>query len=337
MKYAYSTRGPLWLAILLALCGIGFCVSAATGMADSVCFTNGCALFKDTALFGVSLWWWGVAAFALVGIACLLGAAALACFFAVAVLAVDCFFLAWMAFVAPCFNCLVVAALFLLLALVLMPPAGSRSGLRPLASLIITVWFFMLTPNLFGMAYEAAGPWPVLGAPDAAVRVYFSPSCPACRATMDDFLSGSLRNAAFYPVMETEADLGRIYRLTNELAAGVSPRDAFTACFDPNADTRTPLLQTLPLRLHTLANALALIRAGVTRIPVVLTSGRLQGPSPAASTLTPAPGSPPTSADAQASASPLAGKQFFLTGQESFAGCDQSNASANCSEPAPAR
>ncbi|MGE4298101.1 MAG: hypothetical protein AB7E47_08745 [Desulfovibrionaceae bacterium] len=321
MKYPYASRGPLWLAIVLSLCGIGFCVSAALGMADNVCVTNGCALLKGSSLFGVSLWWWGVAAYSLIGAACLLGAPALACLLAVAMLAGDCFFLAWMAFVAPCLNCLVVAVLFLLLTLVLMPPASSRMGIRRVGSLVIAVWFFMLAPNLFGMAYEAAGPWPVLGAPDAAVRVYFSPGCPVCRTTVTEFLSGSLDNVAFYPVLETEDDVSRIHRLASDLEAGIPARQAFAACFDPDADTQASFVQSFPVRLRTMVNALALIRAGATRIPVVLTSGRLAQPA----------------AGSTAPASPLSGKQFFMTGQETFSGCDQTDTSANCSDPAPAR
>ncbi len=73
--------------------------------------------------------------------------------------------------------------------------------------------------------------WSISENPDqATVRMFFSPSCSACREGID-ILSGSV-DVAFCPVAENDADVVRVERLLRLLEEGKTLKEAVAACQD---------------------------------------------------------------------------------------------------------
>ena len=68
------TREILVGALGVSLLATVFCVWSALGNDVNICVTAGCALYQDFSLGGFSLWWVGVAVFALLAALALLGA-----------------------------------------------------------------------------------------------------------------------------------------------------------------------------------------------------------------------------------------------------------------------
>lgn len=258
----------------LALAGLLFCIAAGLGQAESLCLTQGCSLYTDVNVFGVSLWWYGAGVFIVIGALCLVGALRLAWLGALVVVAVDCFFLGWMALSLPCVNCLIVAAFFLSLLLTLSWIINARW----LPVLIVGgLWLGLFSPNLFAAGQELAGPWAIRGSYNSPVRVFFSPSCPACGEALRGLLANGERNLAFFPVAENEEDVLRIRTLEHELATGAPFARTFAASRDPLAAPDAGAWERFSLRVRLMRNKIALARMGAPRIPVILTFGVPKG------------------------------------------------------------
>ncbi len=101
-------------ALCLALLGAAFCAWSALGNEVNLCVTAGCSLYQDTALAGISLWWLGAGAFAVLSFLALLGLAHWGRILAALTLAGDVALLLVMALTAPCVSCLIVAIFFAL-------------------------------------------------------------------------------------------------------------------------------------------------------------------------------------------------------------------------------
>ncbi len=262
----------------IALGGAIFCIAAAIGSADELCLTQGCALYKDVDLLGLSLWWWGAGAFSALALLILAGALRPAFWGAFAALAADCVFVAWMAVSAPCVSCLVAGVLFLGVFLSL---AVSTNMLRKPAVVLVCVWLFLFSPNLFAVGHELAGPWAIRGSQSARLHLFISPSCPACREAVTRLTADGESNLAFFPVAENEQDLSTILQLERELASGGPFARAFAASLDNPAPVQAGSLERLGLRLRLFRNKLYLGRMGAERIPVIVSHGLAQGSAPA--------------------------------------------------------
>ncbi len=208
---------------LLCLAALLFCLWVSFGGGPEICFTAGCSLYRDFTVAGVSLWFVGAAAFAALGILAVSGRAGAGHALAAAGLVIDTCLLILMVLTAPCFNCMV-TALFLLAVFLSFRSACSsesgpeRSGRRG-HSLILMVWGFCFLCNT-GIVLKSQVPLYCLSdnADEAAVRYYFSPSCPACRQGIEQ-LSGSI-DTAFFPVAENDLDVARVARMEEALARG---------------------------------------------------------------------------------------------------------------------
>ena len=295
-----SRRQPIsWGSVLLALLATGFCLVQAGPLADALCPSTGCLLFRDVRVAGISLWWVGAGTFACIALLCLLRRTALAFSFVALCLAVDCLLLMVMIFIAPCLSCLG-AALFLgLLFLLLRPtPQGWFTGQsRPSALFII--WGLLFVANGAAVLNEQLGTWVIHGAEHSERRVYFSPSCPACKDAVAAFATG----AAFVPVMKDESDFAAIVRLEDGLRNGLSLQDAFSASLSgPEPDIS--LARNLRLRLRLLRNKADILRLGFDKLPLIMINGLPQSlrgadakppqrPNSAAAPATSASGLPP--------------------------------------------
>lgn len=257
------------LAVILALGGLAFCVLAGIGAADRLCVTSGCGMYRDWTFFGLSLWWWGAGAFTAIAVlGVVLPFAAL--FLAGVVLLVDALLLGAMALLAPCGNCLIAAGLFFLVWFFLRGVDG-KPGAG--GTLLMVLWFAALSPNLLALWGEGGG-WAVYGPPDARVRVYFSPSCPACIRAVDDLTRSLAPNAAFIPVSERPRDIERVIAMDRDVQAGVPFRKAFYEAVRPEFVPRAHgFFEYQRYRMLLARNHAVHLRMGVRAVPTIVSTG----------------------------------------------------------------
>lgn len=215
-------------ALLCAL-AFAFCLWASFGGGPEICFTAGCSLYSDFSIAGISMWVVGMASFAVLAVLALLGRARLGYALAMLGLACDAALLILMLITAPCFNCLIVA-LFLLSVVLSFRASQPRSwdGQARSKHVLVLVWTFFFLCNV-GVVIKTQIPLYTLSdnEDEATVRVFFSPSCPACRQALDR-LAGSV-DVAFYPVAENDLDVARVERMAMLLAQGENIYDAMLA------------------------------------------------------------------------------------------------------------
>lgn len=259
---------PLFAAIL----GIAFCVWSALGNDVNFCVTTGCTLYQDFTLAGISLWWFGTAAFTALAICGALGrklaGKRLAAFFLLGDIAL----LALMAFTAPCVSCLAAGLLFALCYFLFrrLPVNLPRPGETYVAghSLLLWAWVFLFAINLGQVARSELDIWPILDeSGDASTRMFFSVNCAYCREGIDA-LSGKV-DVAFYPVAEKEDDVYRIATIMKLLNDGESMAEAF----GQSAEFQTPkglsgyTPEMLLLRFRLLRNKAHIFAAGSQTVP----------------------------------------------------------------------
>ncbi|MBG0775722.1 MAG: hypothetical protein H0S85_04730 [Desulfovibrionaceae bacterium] len=312
-----------WLGFLLAAAGTVFCIVAGQGGADALCVTDGCELFKGFELLGVSLWWWGAANFGLLALTLLFGWTPLAYGLACLLLTGDLAFLGIMSVSVSCVNCLIVAALMACIVLVL---ASGRSRFPGGARFLLLVWLFLFSPSLFAVAQEAAGPWAIHGTADAPLKVFFSPSCPACKETVFEILENRSDQAALFPVAEGAGDYDRIQALYCDLQDGQDMRRAFKACLAEDADhaEHDGLWDRLLLHIRLFRNRVALTRMGASKIPLLIVNGRPSGGLGGGAAAV----SPGGSASKRSSNG--SGDLDFLKGKETFKGCSENDPNPAC-------
>ncbi|MCQ2443998.1 MAG: hypothetical protein MJ061_00655, partial [Mailhella sp.] len=144
-------------------------------------------------------------------------------------------------------------------------------------------WCALLICNAGGLARELAGPWsPIPGSGDGAVRVWFSPSCPACRSLAEQ--SADIGAARWHPVPEDTRDVWVIAEMNGRLRAGLPLPEAIAAAqaavpppeeFDSDAGFRLGLLrpEMLLLQFRLWRNQAHVLASGSPRIPLVEFSG----------------------------------------------------------------
>ncbi|MEG6549892.1 hypothetical protein V6C53_06625 [Desulfocurvibacter africanus] len=257
-------------AILFSLTGTAFCILAALGLADAVCATEGCALFKGAAIFGLDLYWIGAAFFLGMSLLLLLRRrrrelSASVMLLLAAGLVVDAFLLAVQAVTVPCLSCLIVAALLGITVLMLLP--GST-----LLARTAVVWVVIFVAALAGVARDQLAPVPTFGSPDAAVKVFFSPSCFVCQMELQELAGKSHlhKDLALYPVANEPGDLEAIHGFRRAVAESGSLPMAVNALLSPGEGLS--LGESLQLQAVSLRNKVFLARVGARSIPYVLTS-----------------------------------------------------------------
>ena len=159
----------LLLPFLLSLTGILFCCWNLWGSPEALCVTEGCRLFQDFTIGGISLWLIGALSFAVFLLAALTGFAAAGHVIAACGLMLDCVLLCVMIAAAPCFNCLLVG---LLLALVFLAFRTARREQREggrinefrrpgrSASPLFALWGVLFLLDAGVVAHGMMKPWP---------------------------------------------------------------------------------------------------------------------------------------------------------------------------------
>lgn len=278
MSMFSRSRTIPWPALFFTLSGLVWCGYVAFPTTSSApCVTSGCALLQDARFFGLSLWWVGGAYFFLLAMLCLRGNRSLARRLAAAALLADSFLLLLMFLTGPCFDCLVVAFFFGMVYWTLR--AGGNTDMfvsaRRGSCLLLPLWFGLFLGNVV-LAAEERLPRQVLGNAGAAdtIRVYFSPSCKACREAL--LLLGD--SAALYPVEEEQGDMDAIIRLARLLENQVPMEKALAESLD--SDRPVPSLSfyehTL-LRVQLLRNKTMVLRQGFRALPLIQINGMPEG------------------------------------------------------------
>ena len=267
-----STRSIPLAAAAACLAGLLFCLWVFFTGGRSLCLTDGCVLFQDFRLAGISLWQAGAALFAALLALALLRLSRIALLLASLALAADVVLLIVMLFTAPCVNCLIVASF---IALSFAAFRAAEPPARKERSALLVLWAVLLVVDLGGVLRDLAEPWsPLESDSEASVQIYFSPSCPACRTLLER--ADGLTDAAWYPVAENERDILVIAAMTEQLEKGLPVARAVEeadrsvpSASDDGSDFRLSLLRPdmLLLQLCLWRNHAHVLGAGSDRLP----------------------------------------------------------------------
>ena len=261
--------------LFFALLGLIWCGYVAFPTATPApCATSGCTLFRDAKFAGLSLWWVGGAYFFLLAILCLRGSRHLARHLALLALFLDSILLVIMFLTAPCFDCLVVAAIMGCCYFTVRHASSSADGwftseeLRP--SVLLPIWFGLFLGNAVLAANEQLPLYSVGNKTSNEISVYFSPSCPACR----EALLSVGASAALYPVDEGPGDVDSIIIFISLLEAKVPIAQALERSLDPKEEVPDlSLLERAQLGMRLLRNKASLLRHGFRSLPLIQING----------------------------------------------------------------
>lgn len=292
-------RRVLGLPALFSVLGIAFSLWNLWGTPESLCVTEGCSLFQDFTVAGISLWWLGVAGFAALLGCALTGYGFLGFALSGTGIVLDSVLLIIMLVTAPCFNCLIIG-LMLALTYAAFRHAEHDKRRGPQAmSILLVLWTALFVINIGGIVRASVGPWalemsPAVSSPaagrgnqataeekttaaDAAVQVYFSPTCSACQglvaAAGGENGLGTGQAVAWYPVAENSRDIVIIADTINRMRTGASLDIAMKAALVAAPERvsswnlSSPSMLTLQFRLW--RNKAHVLNAGSGRLPFV--------------------------------------------------------------------
>lgn len=264
-------------AAAVCLAGLLFCLWVFFTGGSALCLTDGCTLFQDFRLAGISLWQAGIVLFAVLLALTLPRLSRAALLLAASALTADIVLLGIMIFTAPCVNCLVVGGL---IALSFLAFRNAVPPVRKERSTLLLIWLVLLVVNVGSVLRDLAEPWTPLPArqEQASVHVYFSPSCRACQTLLSR--AGELDGASWYPVPEDSRDIWIIAAMADRLEQGMPVAQAVEearksvpdpAAFDADAGFRFGLLRPdmLLLQFRLWRNHAHVLAAGSDRLPFV--------------------------------------------------------------------
>ncbi|MFO8083019.1 MAG: hypothetical protein R6U27_01715 [Desulfobacterales bacterium] len=261
MKYRFRLLLPV-----IALAGFLFCLMSALGITDTLCVTQGCEVYQGYTVAGVSLYWVGAAVFLLLAMISLWPRSYRVLAILTGLVLVGNFVFLIMQFLLwPCTSCLIVAALLGSFAWCLS--VHVKSGLR----MLCMVWLLLFSANLLLLARDSIPPWPVLGKTNAEIQVFFSPTCPACREVVENFLHRSDIEpyVAFYPVAKDDGDRQRINLLVRNLRQDMPPKQAFAAHWQTFSNL-DQLGKDWYLALHLWRNQIHLAKKSAVQVPLII-------------------------------------------------------------------
>jgi hypothetical protein len=246
--------------------GILVCLVLSGSKIASFCVNSGCGIYSSYKFAGLSFYVWGALFFAAVLI---LSAVFQSYIISASVVAIavigDAGFLAYQSLFWPCTNCLLVALIVGILALVHVSdktlPAVSRKLL--VGALIVWVPFFS-SAGISAVKEWAVTPY-ILNEPqdELVATVYFSPTCSSCEETVKELIASPDSGAiAFVPVAKSETDRRILAALPDKL----SPSE-IDSIFSKDAATSEPGLAD---KLKLWRNQSALASLGYASVPVVV-------------------------------------------------------------------
>jgi hypothetical protein len=270
--------GRAKVALLISsLLGGFYCLLNAAG-AELFCSTRGCEIYAGYGLFGLSFYIYGFAGF--LGIFLLTlwyprrGAHLLLSVAVGLVLFLDTLFLIYQTLLWPCSSCHVVALLIGLTAFFAV--IGQDLPGRKLLIGIGLVWsVFFIFVGLAVVKEVAFSPWPIYGSAEAPVKVYFSPTCPACEKAARKILNEpqTATETAFYPIAKNATDEARLARLLR-LPAEMRDGEAILGLFEKEPDQ--PATLSVREKFLLFCNKMALAKAGAARVPMIVSSSIIE-------------------------------------------------------------
>lgn len=304
------SHGPLYLPLLIAVCGVLFSIWNAQDAASVPCISAGCTLYQSFTVNGFSLWWGGVGIFTLLGLLALTGHAGPGRWLSGLAVLLDCVLLGIMVLTLPCMACMA-AALLLALSYAAFRSAASSAETRRVrrVSPLLALWGLLFILNIGGLVRSEIQPWAVQSpaAEDESVaRVFFSPSCSACRQLVMGMSEADARKVIWCPVADEENDLAVILNLNQRIGMGAPLNRAFLPSLETPPLTAWDMLrpEVLLTQFRLWCNAARVITASNGQLPLVefmgVPSALIKAKSPAA-----APSAP---------AEPLFGGQSMLPG-----------------------
>ncbi|MCW7755360.1 hypothetical protein OOT00_15355 [Desulfobotulus sp. H1] len=264
-------------SVLCAGLGLTFCLLSLWEVSDIFCLNSGCDVYKGYSLFGVPMYALGAMAFLVLGVLSLSPSSQVLLRMVTGVfLCANMFFLLWQIFFWPCTSCLVVAAILGVFAFHVF-----RRSFWVWRFLWLAWLFFFFAASL-GAVRDGFSPWPILEDGNGDVKVFFSPSCPACKELVDGWIqSDKGGNVAFYPIAKNGWDIDRIAWLQKNLDDGMDRENAFVLFWDEPFPEKTRWLPPFFLMMKLWKNNLVMARIGESRVPFVLSRGIVgtEGPS----------------------------------------------------------
>ena len=265
-----------WSSTCIALVGVVYCaIQVAPVPVPVPCPGTGCQLFQNFAFYGVSLWWIGVTYFAFMALACLRRANLAALFIAAAALIADTILLAIMLMTAACITCLGAGLLIALLYLSLRSHCRYNTSSSKGLPIALLIWSGLFIAAAASAATEGLAPWRIAGTETAERRVYFAPSCPACRDAVKTFSD----SAAFIPLAEEDSDNPAIYTMHKGIQNGLSPAEALETAMQAkrNGTLAEPSFpDSLIFRLRLIRNKADVLRLGFRQLPLIMINGMPQ-------------------------------------------------------------
>lgn len=273
MSLRSSPNRPPWGTLFFALLGLlwsGY-IAFPSGGADT-CISSGCSITRDFSIWGISLWWLGGAYFFVLMVVCLRGMRLFAWRLAQLALALDSLLLLLMFFTGPCFDCLVVAVFFFLTAFCLRPSGNSGwfRGEQAAPFVFFPLWAGLFFGNIVVGLNETTPHWTIGNPEYDNVRVYFAPSCPACREALKALGS----SAVLFPVVEDENDFDSLLRLESLLSLGMGIEKAIDESL--NQDIPTPsisFMRSLYLKLQLIRNKSFVLKHNFKAMPLIEING----------------------------------------------------------------
>ncbi len=253
--------------LLASLAGLAFCAWTAYGNAFDICFSAGCSISKDISIGGISLWWFGCAAFALLVILSFSGRPVLGVVVSGICLVADVGLLVLMLLTASCVSCLVVAVLFAICYSAFRHAKVTYDVPVP-RSWLILFWGLFLIANMGSVVRENMLPWAIKETANSTVNVYFSPTCPSCLDAVATMSASPA--AAFFPISKNEQDVAIIALMEQNLENGLSAIDALSLARQKvNMEPAQNFFGQILLRFRLLINAAYLARNGIEVVPVI--------------------------------------------------------------------
>ena len=257
--------------LVCSLLGGFYCLLNAAG-AELFCGTRGCEIYAGYGLFGLSFYIYGFAGF--LGIFLLTlwyprrGAHLLLSVAVGLALLFDTLFLIYQSLLWPCSNCHVVALLIGLTAFFAVFGLD-LPGRKVLIGTGLLWSVFFLFVGLAVVKEVAFSPWPIYGSAEASVKVYFSPTCPACEEAARKILNDpqAATETAFYPIAKNSTDEARLARLLRNPGPMINVADML-GLFEQEPDH--PAKLSVREKFLLFCNKMALARSDATRVPLIV-------------------------------------------------------------------
>lgn len=266
---------------ILAILGAAYCVAVELGLGEALCVTNGCSLYQNFSLYGISLWHVGGATFLILAGLCFTGKAFLALNLSRLTIIADCFLLLLMALTSPCLACMGAATFLALVFYSLHRAIVARENHKPFIprSRLLMIWMLLMSAAVLVTIKELSAPTAWHGPEDAPIRLYFSPHCPACIKAVESF-ADSPTPVAYYPVAVSLDEVKVILAVQEDLKHGLRLVDALRK-YRNNPPAGLPLnFKTLGTLWQILRNRADVLATGKGSVPLILINGTPQDAAP---------------------------------------------------------